>query len=271
MILRHEREPVDGQPVENTFVAIDERNGEVLGSSVIYVDYNPVLYPVRPLQVRIQLDGMPVPDSLLGATIARAKELCIQSNSFSRIYVRCAPDDQQLLSSLTPFGFKDDDGLIRMQLSLPANLDCKAPAGCAVVYDDLSEPQERRYFLERYNQLYNVDHDLAWLCRFIDRPDFMRILTVAPTGMAGEILIWREGSSGVIGYLQTSRRWRRLGVASYMLSLACEAFEQQNLLCAEASIRARYPHMLRVMSKAGFAQTELLMRYPGIDLNPDDD
>ena len=31
MILRHEREPVDGQPVENTFVAIDEKSGTVLG------------------------------------------------------------------------------------------------------------------------------------------------------------------------------------------------------------------------------------------------
>ena len=269
MILRHEREPIDGQPVENTFVAIDEYSGAVLGSSVIYVDYNPGLYPVRPLQVRVQLEGTPLPDSLLGATIARAKELCIRSGHFSRIYVHCAPDNQQLLSSLTPFGFQDDDGLIRMKLALPANLNFKAPAGCAVVYDDLSDPLERKYFLERYNQLYNVDHDLPWLCSFINREDFMRILTVAPTGMAGEILIWREGRSGVIGYLQTSRRWRRLGVASYMLSLACEVFEQQNLQYAEASIRARYPHMLKTMSKAGFAQTELLMRYPGIDINPD--
>ena len=64
MILRHEREPVDGQPIENTFVAIDERSGETLSSSVIYVDYNPTLYPVRPLQVRIQLDGAPVPESM---------------------------------------------------------------------------------------------------------------------------------------------------------------------------------------------------------------
>ena len=120
MILRHEREPVDGQPIENTFVAIDERSGEALGSSVIYVDYNPTLYPVRPLQVRIHLENAPVPDALLGATIARAKEICISSGKFSRIYVHCAPDDQALLSSLAPFGFQDDDGLIRMQLRLRA-------------------------------------------------------------------------------------------------------------------------------------------------------
>lgn len=268
MILRHEKEPIDGQPIENTFCAIDERSGEVLGSSVIYTDYNPTLYPVRPMQVRIQLDGSDVPDTLLGATIARAREICVNSGEFSRIFVHCSPNDTALMERLEPFGFQDNDGLVRMQLRLPVPRSFKAPAGCAVVYDNLSDPLERKYFLERYNKLYNVERDLAWLSQFIDRPDFMRILTVAPTGMVGEILIWRESYSGVIGYIQTSKRWRRLGVASYMISLACEVFEQQDLYCAEANIRVRYPHMLKLTSGMGFTQSELLMRYPGIDINP---
>lgn len=268
MILRHEKEPIDGQPIENTFRAIDERSGEVLGSSVIYTDYNPVLYPVRPLQVRIHLDDARVPDALLGATVARAREICVSSGEFCRIYIHCTPENTALMERLEPFGFEDNDGLVRMQIRLPVQHTFKAPAGCAVVYDNLSDPLERKYFLERYNTLYNVNRDLAWLSQFVDRQDFMRILTVAPTGMAGEVLIWREQYSGVIGYIQTSKRWRRLGVASYMLSLACEAFEQQNLYCAEANVRVRYPHVLKLMSSAGFRQTELLMRYPGIDINP---
>lgn len=269
MILRHAKEPIDGQPIENTFCAIDERSGETLGASVIYTDYNPTLYPARPLQVRIHLDSSDAPDALLGATITRARQICERSGKLSRIFVHCAPNDAELLERLEPFGFQDNDGLVRMQLRLPTPHNFKAPAGCAVVHDNLSDPVERRYFLERYNQLYNTNRDLAWLSRYIDRPGFMRILTVAPTGMAGEILIWRESYSGVIGYIQTSKRWRRLGVASYMLSLACEAFEQQDLYCAEASVRVRHPHMLKLMSKAGFSQTELLMRYPGIDINPE--
>ena len=67
MMLRHARQPVDGQPVENTFFAIDERTGEQLGASVIYVDENPTLYPARPVQVRIHLENPDVPDALLGA------------------------------------------------------------------------------------------------------------------------------------------------------------------------------------------------------------
>lgn len=269
MLLRHAKEPIDGQPIENTFCVIDERSGDSLGNAVIFTDYNPTLYPARPLQVRIQLDRSDVPDSLLGAAIARAREICTASAAFSRIYVHCAPNDADLLARLEPFGFQDTDGLVRMQLRLPTPHSFKPPAGCAVVYDNLSDPLERKYFLERYNQLYNVDRDMAWLSQFIDRTDFMRILTVAPTGLAGEVLIWREDYSGVIGYIQTSKRWRRYGVASYMLSLACEAFEQLDLYCAEASVRVRYPNMLKLMTGVGFAQTELLMRYPGIDVNPE--
>ena len=268
MILRHSRIPVDGQPAENTFYALDERSGDILGKSVIYAERNPVLFPVRPLQVRIQLDRADVPDQLLGATITRARQICALSGEHCRIYAHCAPNDAALMDRLSPFGFQDTDGLVRMQLRLPVPRTGKAPAGCSIVYDDLSDPMEQKYFLERYNQLFNVDHDIEWLQQYIDRQDFTRILAVSPSGMAGEVLLWREQYSGVIGFIQTSKRWRRLGVASYMLSLACEAFEQMDLYCAEASIRVRHPHMLKLMTKAGFSQTELLMRYPGIDINP---
>ncbi len=128
MILRHEKEPVDGQPIENTFRAIDERTGEVLGTSVIYTDVNPVLYPVRPLQVRIHLEDARVPDALLGATIARAREICANSGMFSRIFVHCAPDDEALMKRLEPFGFEDNDGLVKMQLRLPIQHTYKASA-----------------------------------------------------------------------------------------------------------------------------------------------
>lgn len=268
MILRHAKDPVEGQPIENTFCAIDERSGDLLGSSVIYTDYNPMLFPTRPQQVRIELDSPDAPDALLGATLARAMQICESCPEPSRIFSRCTPQDTALARRLEAFGFQDNDGLIRMELRLPALLSAKEPAGCAVVYDDLSDPLEQKYFLERYNQLYNTDHDIHWLRQFINRQDFMRILTVASSGMAGEVLIWREQYSGVIGYIQTSKRWRRLGVASYMISLACDTFEQMGLYCAEANIRVRYPYMLRLMKGAGFEQSDLLMRYPGIDFNP---
>ena len=271
MMLKHSREPVAGQPIENTFLAVDERTGSQLGACTIYCDDNPVLYPSRPFQVRLQLEGSPIPDALLGAAVARAREICTESRKFCRLYTRCDPDDEQMLESLLPMGFKDNDGLVKLQLRLPLACDYKLPAGCVVVKDDLSDPMEQKFFLERYNELYNTAHDFSWLRSFIDREGFTRILTVSPTGMAGEILIWRESYAGIIGYIQTAKRWRRMGVGSCMLGLACEEFEKAGLFVAEANVRARIPHVLRMMEKMGFKQSELLMRYPGLDINPQGD
>lgn len=268
MMLRHAREPVEGQPIENTFLAIDERTGNQLGSCTIFCDDNPSLFPARPYQVRLQFEGDPIPDVLLGASVARARELCADSGKLCRLYTRCAPDDDAFMESLAPMGFKDNDGLVKMQMRLPCGYDYRLPAGCTVVKDDLSDPQEQKYFLERYNQLYNTDHDFNWLRSFIDRKDFMRILAVSATGMCGEVLLWREGYSGIIGFIQTAKRWRRLGVGTCLIGLACEEFEKKNLYCAESNVRARIPHILRLMEKMGFKQSELLMRYPGVDINP---
>ncbi|MBE5772611.1 MAG: GNAT family N-acetyltransferase [Clostridiales bacterium] len=268
MMLRHAREPVDGQPIENTFIAIDERSGDQLGACTIFCDDNPSLYPNRPFQVCMQIDGDPIPDRLLGASFARARELCMASGKFCRLYTRCDPDNDELMENLSALGFKDNDGLVKMRLRLPAMHDHRLPAGCTIVKDDLKDPIEQKYFLERYNQIYNTDHDFAWLKSYIDRDGFMRILAVSATGMAGEILIWREQECGVIGYIQTSKRWRHLGVGTSLVAMACEEFSRRHLYAAEVNVRARIPYVLTMMEKLGFNQSELLMRYPGIDINP---
>ena len=51
MLLKHAREPIDGQSIENTFEAIDERTGALLASCVIYTHMNEALYPTRPLRI----------------------------------------------------------------------------------------------------------------------------------------------------------------------------------------------------------------------------
>ena len=54
MILRHVREPKDGQIAENTFEAVDERSGAAICTCAIYVHENADLFPARP--IRIYLD-----------------------------------------------------------------------------------------------------------------------------------------------------------------------------------------------------------------------
>lgn len=267
MILRHMREPMDGQPVENTFEAVDERSGAQLGACTIYVHKNAELFPSRPIRIYMDISGDPVPDALLGAAVARAKELGQLSGEPCRIFTQVDPGDHERLATLVLFGFKDSDGLVCMERGLPCTGEDMLPPGSVVVRDDLDDPLEQQYFLERYNQLYNETFDEEWLAQFRAAEGFQRLLIVSPAGMQSEAVIWQEDGAGVIGWLYTARKWRGKGLARCLTALACDEFESRGLNFARAEVQAKIPNVLHLMEHCGFRQKELLLRYPGIDMN----
>lgn len=267
MILRHAREQVDGQSIENCFEAIDERSGKTLGSCTIYVQENENLFPNRPVRIYIDITGDPAPDALLGAAVARAKEIAAQFKRPARIFTQVSPEDEVRLTSLSVLGFRDNDGLVDMQRKLPYVYGVDLPTGCVTVVDDLDDPLEQRYFLERYNQLYCEENDFEWLEELRKHKDFKRVLIVSPAGMVGETVIWHEGKKGVVFWLHTARKWRRKGIAHALLDLACKEFTRCDIDFASAEIQARIPNLLKVMEASDFKQTRLIMRYPGIDWN----
>lgn len=267
MILRHAREPIDGQSTENIFEAVDEHSGTVTCTCIIYEHENAELFPARPLRIYLDIQGAPVPDALLGAAVARAKEIALQSASPCRIFTQVDPHDTALMASLAALGLKDNDGLVRMQRVIGNENTPEAPLSCVVVQDDLDDPIEQKYFLERYNQLFNEERDFEWLQDFRNHRNFGRILIVAPTGMAGEAIIWQENGHGCVAWLFVSRKWRKHGVSKCLLALTCAALDKQGLGIVEAEVQARIPGMLHVMEGAGFHQAELILRYPGIDIN----
>lgn len=267
MILRHARENIEGLRAENTFEAVDERSGAVIGSCRIYVHSSAELFPARPLRIYMDIQGDPAPDALLGAAVARAKGIAQNAGQPSRIFTQVEPDDADRMASLSALGFKDSDGLVCMRRELWNEQAPEVPISCVVVRDDLDDPIEQKYFLERYNQLFSEENDFEWLQDFRSREGFSRILIVAPTGMAGEAVVWQEDGVGKIGWLFVSRKWRGHGVTGCLLNIACADFEKAGLKRAEAEVQARIPGMLHVMESAGFRQAELILRYPGIDIN----
>lgn len=267
MILRHARQQIDGQPIENCFEAIDERSGKLLGSCTIYVQENENLFPSRPVRIYMDIIGDPAPDALLGAAVARAKEIAAKYRCPCRIFTQVEPDDDVRLASLAALGFRDNDGLVDMQRKLPYVYGVDLPAGCVTVIDDLDDPIEQKYFLERYNQLFCESNDFEWLQNLRAHKEFKRILIVSPTGMAGEAIVWHEGKRGVIYWLHTARKWRRMGIARALLDLACKEFTRCDIDFASSEIQVRIPGLLKVMEASGFNQAQLVMRYPGIDWN----
>ena len=246
MILRNPRESLFGEPAENGFEAIDEKSGERLGCCVVHPEPNPTLFPARPNNYRLEFAGE---FSAFGRTVGAAMALA------------------RSMAALEQYGFQDNDGLVRMELDFHRLPETHMPAGCVLVEDELTDAEERQFFLERYNQLFQCARDGEWLDEYTAADGFRRILCVSPTGLAGELTCWREdGGIGRIGYIHTARRWRNMGVARHLLRLAGEYFEDDGVEVVLADARARIPVLLRALESAGFCQTSLLMRYPGVDV-----
>ena len=268
MILRHTREPENGLSSDNCFEAVEDRSGNVICRCAIYTQENAQLFPTRPLRVYIDIDGKPAPDALLGAAVARAKELARDAGVPARVFAQVEPADTDLLNSLDALGLKDSDGLVLMRRALSGkqHATCDVPTGCVVVHDDLDDLIEQKYFLERYNRLYGESYDFDYLQTLSEHDLFKRILLVAPTGMAGEAIVWRESHEGRLFWIFTARKWRNMGVAKCLIDLACDYFYENGLRSASVEIQARVPNLLRVMEHAGFRQDSLICRYPGVDV-----
>ena len=267
MILKHMREPVDGLRAEDTFEALDERTGTTLGTCAIYAKPCPELFPARPIRIYIDISADSAHAALLGAAVARAKEIAALSGAPARVFAQVEPEDDERMASLAALGFRDTDGLVRMRRDLPVSEPEELPYGCVLVRDELDDPIEQKYFLERRNQLFSESRSFDWLQEFRAKDGFGRILIVSQSGMVGEIIHWKEDGAGVIGWLHVAKRWRRRGISQRLIELACADMYDAGLFRTEAEIQARVPNLLRAMEKAGFRQAELVYRYPGIDIN----
>lgn len=268
MLLKHARETVDGLPIENTFEAIDEKTGALIASCTIYPFENAALYPSRPLRILMQFEGDSVPDILLGGAIARAKDIAHQSSLSSRIYAELAPDDDDLLDKLKIHGFSDNDGLVLMERMTDGELHYRLPVGCVTVMDELDDPIEQKYFLDRYNLTFGEAYDFEWLERFRSKHGFKRILIVSTTGMVGETVVWEDDHCGKILWIFVAKKWREMGVSATLTDIVCAYFAKQDIFRVQAEVQARMPRILPVMEAADFTQSTLLCRYPGVDIDP---
>jgi len=269
MLLKHARQPIDGQPIGNTFEAIDEKTGLLLANCTIYAHENPVQFPHRPLRICLRFDGSPIPDILLGGAIARAKGIAYERRLPGRIYAEVFPEDDQLMEMLQLQGFADNDGLIRMVRPLEDESAPELPARCVIVVDKLDDPIEQKYFLERYNQIHNTNYKFDWLQVYCNKQGFKRILIVSPKGMVGECVIWNDGEQGLIDWLFVAKRWRGNGVSAILMDAACSEFANDGKVYAAVNVHARMPRMLRIIESAGFHQSEVIWRYPGVDVDPE--
>ena len=206
-------------------------------------------------------DGTPV-----GACTVQPRRMGLFPD-MPRQYVIEAEGDDRALHVLYGVGFSDGDGVVRTYRRVTGQMNVRLmPEGCTIVRDFLADETERRFFLERYNACFGMRCDEEWLEEITSQPDFARILMVSPDDLCGELLVWTEDGEGVIGIIQTARRWRRQGVASYLIEDARLYFASLGLSYSHFDAWIEAPGCLPLARGLGYTGEDPLMLYPSLIL-----
>lgn len=288
MIIRNAHK--SGKQLENVFEAVDSLDNS-FGWCRVDPLMNGDLMPERPLEIKISAGGEDEAQlQLLAAAMARAMVIAREhQNVKARVFAEVSPDDDALMERLASLGFIDDDAIVRMRrrvVSGPAT--ARLPEGCVLIADRLDDAAERRFFLERAEQLFRVENAEAWLQSISAKPGFRRLLLTARNGLAGELICWAEPESrtGVIGQVYTAPDWRRKGVASHLMGAARQYFDayrvsdeylpklrfakdrplDDRLTESMLDVRLRMTAAARLAAASGYRRDETLIRLPGIDL-----
>lgn len=265
MKIVHAKEEATGAAIENAFVAMEGYN-TVLGECRVMEHSCPALLPERPHIVDIVASGTPEAlDALYGAGTALAQLLARRSGKNSEIRIECEEEQRERLHFL---GYRECDALVRMRRNHQHSpVIARLPAHCTIVFDQLADAYEARYFIERYDALFARGDGAAQLKAMQAKEGFSRTVMVAPSGLAGEILVWAEDGEGVIGHLYTAPPFRRQGVARYLLDLARRYFLDAGLQTSRMDVWQRLLPACRAASAAGFRPVQNLKEYAAIDID----
>ena len=268
MKIRSAARPGETGAAENMFIAVDELENK-LGSCRIEPFERGELMPERPYEIRISAAGEgSAVNQLLGTALARAIIMAQNRGVNSRIFAECAPGDQQKLELYSEIGLLDDDALVRMSRPVVQGPSiARMPEGCVFVSDDLSDAKERQFFLERQEKLFRRENSSAWLMEIENKRMMKRMLLTTREGLAGELVCWAEKGDGVIGMIYTAPAWRRKGVALCLMEAARQYFYQMRLRESHIDLRIRQKAVMRLAATAGYRQSKVLMRLPGMNLD----
>lgn len=232
---------------EDVFIAVDDMGTE-LGRGYTICQYQPNLYPDRPVNIYFTMECQPVAQYLLfGALVARARQLRdLFPGVMARAYTNVAPGDTRAKDFYLHNGFSIDDEENVLALSIPAG-DGRIPMSCSVAPVALNTHEEVQAFVSRLHQ-----NDLAYIT-----PDYVQALQRQPhflcmalyrtTEMIGEILMGGVGDSCELAAIYIKPEHRRQGMGRALLHRSLALMRVEGVRNVSTVIMTRSLPQVRLM------------------------
>lgn len=266
MQVTHPQEPYMNIPPEDVFVAVNDL-GMQCGHGYVMYQYQPSVYPDKPVNIFFHMDSQPDAEYLLfGALVARARQMR-QGNpgEGARLYTSVTPGDARKMNFYLHNGLTigNTEDLVRLQL--PADPGPQM-FNCNIIQLPLNTVQEQQGMVDRLraNGLNYIT--LPYLQLLQANPTFLALgLLYGPNLVAECILSGRDQAAELAAiYVVPEHQHRGLGKA--LLRRALAIMGQEGVTDVRARIMSASEPQSRLMRSFGAELLDQTLLFPSYNL-----
>ncbi len=266
MQVTHPQEPFMNLPTEDVFVAVNDY-GVQLGYGYVMHQFQPSVYPDRPVNIFFTMDCAPEAEYLLfGALVARARQLRESNPGVpARMYTSVNPGDARKISFLEHNGLTmgNTEDLVRLQIPSDAGSEV---FNCSIIPLPLNTPQELTGLAERL-RLNGLGHLSAQhLQRLQMSPVFHVWGLLYGQNLVGECVLSGRSDAVEINGLYIVPEFQRRGLGKHLLKRALGIVGQEGVTEARARIMSASQPQVRLVRSFGAELLDQTLMFPSLDL-----
>jgi GNAT superfamily N-acetyltransferase len=262
-----------GAQKENVFIALD-RNGEVFGSLFIYPFFDDDIEPEHPHNLYLHLHterergaSARVKDVLLEHALRRATEIKNEAQQTrTRVYACFLKHQQEEIAYFLQRGFTHDEGMYILERHASAELPhVEAPRNVTVQSWKMETDAEQHQFIETHRRIFpRHPYTTKRLQELMSLPGWNNFTAWRDTEIAGNIMTFNRlennNTVGCIEDLFVQKRWRKQGIAKYLLYISLKHFQNSDIHCVQLELwSANKPasHLYRAFGFSLIDETEI--------------
>lgn len=266
MQVTHPQEPFMNLPTEDVFVAVNEY-GVQQGYGYVMYQFQPSVYPDKPVNIFFTMDCAPEADYLLfGALVARARQLREQNPGVAaRLYTSVTPGDARRISFLEHNGLTmgNTEDLVRLQLPADPGADL---FNCSIIPLPLNTPQEMNALVDRLRRGGLSHITMQHLQNLQLNPVFHVWGILYGQSLVGECIIAGRNDAAELVGVYIVPEFQRRGLAKHLLKRALGIVGQEGVTEVRARIMSASQPQVRLVRNFGAELMEQTLMFPSIDL-----
>lgn len=264
--ISHPRGAWNGNPAENVFFIADA-TGRQLGTAYVVYQYQPHLYPERPINIFFSVEArQEARYVLLGAVVARGRQLRDQQPSATaRLYTCILPDDAESQSFYLRAGLSCEDNESMMLLS-DSGLDTHIPMGCQVAQTPLNTVQEQQAFMSRLRANDITHIDSSYLSEILRTQHCCALGIFNGQRLIGEALMAGVGGNCELVAIYVERGSRRQGIGRALMQQAMALMHREGVTRFTARFISRSEPQMGLCRAFRGTPINTLALFPSIDI-----